>query len=203
MKFVNSVETGGSMSNGCGHDDKEGSGRKMEDRLLKSRTIILSQVIDDTLARKVISQLVVLEQEDPEAEITLIINSPGGSADSGFAIYDMVRFVKPPIRAIVSGLCASAAVIIFLGGDRGKRQALPNSRFLLHQPSSGAMGSASDIAITAREILNLKNRYNEIVAEETKKTREDVESAANRDFWLSAEDAKEYGLVDEVVEKRS
>ncbi|MHC4778869.1 MAG: ClpP family protease [Planctomycetota bacterium] len=191
------------MSNGCGHDDKEGSGRKMEDRLLKSRTIILSQVIDDTLARKVISQLVVLEQEDPEAEITLIINSPGGSADSGFAIYDMVRFVKPPIRAIVSGLCASAAVIIFLGGDRGKRQALPNSRFLLHQPSSGAMGSASDIAITAREILNLKNRYNEIVAEETKKTREDVESAANRDFWLSAEDAKEYGLVDEVVEKRS
>ncbi|MHC4600309.1 MAG: ClpP family protease [Planctomycetota bacterium] len=191
------------MSNGCDHEEeKEGKGRGLENRLLKTRTVILSQAIDDVLARKVITQLVLMEEDDPEKEITLLVNSPGGSADAGFAIYDMARFVKPPVRALVSGLCASAAVIIFLAADRGKRRALPNSRFLLHQPSSGAMGSASDIAITAKEILNLKNRYNEIVAEETGKTREAVEKDANRDFWLSAKEAKTYGLVDEVVERR-
>jgi ATP-dependent Clp protease protease subunit len=114
----------------------------------------------------------------------------------------MIRFVAPPVRAVVSGLCASAAVVIFLGADRGRRNALPNARFLLHQPSSAAMGAASDIAITAKEILNLKNRYNDIVAEETGKKREAVEKDANRDFWLSAEEAKDYGLVDAVVASR-
>jgi len=183
-------------------DETEGMGRRMEERLLKSRTIILSQPIDDALARKVITQLILLEEDDPEKEITFIVNSPGGSADSGFAIYDMARFVRPPIRSVVSGLCASAAVIIYLAAEKGKRNALPNARFLLHQPSSAAMGAASDIAITAKEILNLKDRYNDIVARETGKSREQVDQDANRDFWLSAEEARDYGLVDEVVERR-
>ena len=191
------------MPNGCEHDeDREGLGRKVEDRLLKSRTIILSQPIDDQIARKVIAQLLVLEGEDPEKEITLIVNSPGGSADSGFAIYDLARFVAPPVRTICSGLCASAAVIIYLAAPKGKRLALPNARFLIHQPSTMAYGTASDIAITAREILALKKRYNEIVAQETGKTLAQVDKDVNRDFWLSAEEAKAYGLVDRIVERR-
>jgi ATP-dependent Clp protease protease subunit len=191
------------MPEGCEHEeDREGLGRRVEERLLKSRTIILSQPIDDQIARKVIAQLIVLESEDPQKEITLVVNSPGGSADSGFAIYDMARFVSPPVRTICSGLCASAAVIIYLAAPKGKRLSLPNSRFLIHQPSTAAYGTASDIAITAKEILALKQRYNEIVAHETGKSREQIDKDANRDFWLSAEEAKAYGLVDRIVEKR-
>ncbi len=175
---------------------------KLDKRLLKARTIILSKEVDDALARKAITELLILEDDDPGKEITMFINSPGGSADSGFAIYDMARFVKPPVRTIVSGLCASAAVIIFLGGERGKRFSLPNSRFLLHQPSSAAYGAASDIEITAKEILNIKRRYNSIVAAETGKTVEDIDRDANRDFWLSAQEAVEYGLVNAILEKR-
>jgi ATP-dependent Clp protease protease subunit len=174
---------------------------RLDKRLIKARTIILSKVVDDTMARRAIAQFLILEQDDPQKAITLYINSPGGSADSGFAIYDMARYVRPPIRTIVSGLCASAAVIIFLAGDKGSRLALPNSRFLLHQPSSAAYGAASDIEITAREILSLRKRYNSIVARETGKTVEQVDSDADRDFWLSPEAAVEYGLVDRVVEK--
>ena len=132
----------------------------------------------------------------------MFINSPGGSADSGFAIYDMMRYVKPPLKTIVSGLCASAAVIIFLGGEKGSRLTFPNSRFLLHQPSSAAYGAASDIEITAKEILNIRRRYNSIVAAETGKSADAIEADANRDFWLSAEAAVEYGLVDRIVERR-
>ncbi|MHC5079760.1 MAG: ClpP family protease [Planctomycetota bacterium] len=191
------------MALSCDQEEgKEGLGRKLEERLLKSRTVILSQPIDDALARKVITQLIILEEDDPKKEITLVINSPGGSADSGFAIYDMARFISPPIRSLCSGLCASAAVIIFLAAEKGARNALPNSRFLLHQPSSAAMGAASDIAITAKEILALKNRYNQIVAKETGKTKEAVEKDANRDFWLSAKEAVAYGLVSKVVTTR-
>ncbi len=182
--------------------DREGASRKFEERLLKSRTVILSQPIDDQIARKVITQLILMEEDDPEKEITLVLNSPGGSADAGFAIYDMARFVGPPVRCVCSGLCASAAVIIFLAAEKGRRFSLPNARFLLHQPSSAAMGSAADIAITAKEILNLRKRYNEIVARETGKSRETVDKDANRDFWLGPEEAKAYGLVDEVVERK-
>jgi len=181
---------------------KDGDGLKMDKRLLKARTIILSKEIDDKIARSVLTQLVLLEDDDPEGEITMYVNSPGGSADSGFAIYDMMRYVKPPVKTIVSGLCASAAVIVFLGGDKGKRLSFPNSRFLLHQPSSAAYGAASDIEITAKEILNIRRRYNAIVAAETGKTVEDIEADANRDFWLSAEAAVEYGLADRIIERR-
>lgn len=187
------------MESGCGTSRTS----RLEQRLLKTRTIILSQQIDDSLARKVITQLILMEEDDPSKEITLVVNSPGGSADSGFAIYDMARFVSPPVKSICSGLCASAAVIIYLAADKGRRLATPNSRFLLHQPSSAAFGAASDIAITAKEILNLRVRYNEIVAEETGKTRESIDKDANRDFWLSADEARAYGLVDRIVARRS
>ena len=180
-----------------------GRNTRMDSRLLKSRTIILSQPIDDDIARKVITQLVLMEEDDPAKEITMIVNSPGGSADSGFAIFDMARFVSPPVKSICSGLCASAAVIIYLAADKGMRLATPNARFLLHQPSSAATGAASDIAITAREIINLRIRYNEIVAAETGKTRELIDKDANRDFWLSADEAKTYGLVDRIVARRA
>jgi ATP-dependent Clp protease protease subunit len=182
--------------------EKESGSLRIDRRLLRARTVILSKEVDDKLARMALAQLLILEEDDPEKEITMFINSPGGSADSGFAIYDMARFIRPPVRTIVSGLCASAAVIIFLAGEKGSRLSLPNSRFLLHQPSAAAMGAASDIEITAREILNIRKVYNSIVARETGKTVEQVDRDANRDFWLSAEAAVEYGLVDKIVEKR-
>lgn len=171
--------------------------------LLDSRCVVISREVSDRLADRVIKHLLVLEARDAKAPITVYVNSPGGSADSGFAIYDMLRFVAPPVRTICSGLCASAAVIIYLGAPKGSRYSLPNSRFLIHQPSTVAMGSASDIEITANEILAIKRRYNEIVAAETGKTVTQIDKDADRDFWLSAQAAKEYGLVDRIAEKRS
>lgn len=188
-------------TNGEDGEKKDGMS-KMEKLLLDSRSIIISKEVSDKLAEKVINQLLILEQLDADKPITIYVNSPGGSADSGFAIYDMLRYVKPPIIAICSGLCASAAVIIYLGGDKGSRFSLPNSRFLIHQPSTMAMGTASDIEITANEILAIKLRYNEIVAEECGKTVEQVDSDADRDFWLSAQDAQKYGLVEKIVTTR-
>src|SRR5690606_31316558 len=130
-------------------------------------------------------------------------NSPGGEADAGFGMYDMIRFVSCPVRTLVAGLCASAGVMVFLAGDRGQRFSLPNSRFLLHQPSSQSWGQASDLEIAAREILRLRDQYNRIVAEETGRTVEKVTEDADRDFWMSAKDAAEYGLVTRVVNSRA
>lgn len=172
-------------------------------RMLKSRTIICSKGVDDKLATSTISQLILLEQDDPEKLITVIVNSPGGSADSGFAIYDALRFVSCPIRTIVMGMCASAGVMIYLGGDKGQRFATPSSRFLLHQPSMRAMGQASDLEIISTEIDRIKLLYNTIVADATGRKVEDVEKDVNRDFWLSAENAKKYGLVDKIISSRS
>lgn len=195
-------ENGNENENGDG-EKKDGGGSKIEKLLLDSRSIIISKEVSDKLAEKVIQQLLMLEQLDADKPITIYVNSPGGSADSGFAIYDMLRYVKPPIIAICSGLCASAAVIIYLGGDKGKRYSLPNSRFLIHQPSTMAMGTASDIEITANEILAIKQRYNEIVAEECGTTVAKVDSDADRDFWLSAQDALKYGLVEKIITHRA
>lgn len=171
-------------------------------KLLKSRTIICSKGVDDKLAAGMIAQLLVLEQEDPEKPITVIVNSPGGSADSGFAIYDAMRFVSCPIRTIAAGICASAGVMIFLGGDKGQRFATPTARFLLHQPSMRTMGQASDLEIISREIDRLKLQYNQIVSDATGRTVEDVEKDVSRDFWLPAGEAVEYGLIDKVVTTR-
>ena len=186
--------------------EKTGRGERAYDiysRLLRDRIIFVGGQIDDDLANLVVAQLLFLSNEDPNADIHIYINSPGGSVDSGFAIYDMLRFVKPPVRTVVSGLCASAAVLIYLAPPRERRLSRPNGRFLLHQPSTAVMGDASDIAISAKEILALRVRYNEIVAAETKKTVDQVTKDADRDFWLTAEEAQKYGLVGKIVQTYS
>lgn len=176
---------------------------KLQEKILKTRTILVSEAISDDLAKKVYQQLLVLESESKEKPVTIIINSPGGEADSGFGIYDMLRFVEVPVRTIVAGLCASAAVMVFLAGDKGQRFTLPNSRFLLHQPSSQSYGQASDLKIASEEIIRLRARYNKIVSAVTGKPIEQINVDADRDFWLTAEEAHEYGLVEAVITKRS
>jgi ATP-dependent Clp protease, protease subunit len=187
--------------------EEEGAGADGEDRLqdkvLKTRTIMLSESISEELARKVYQQLIILEAESKEKPITLIINSPGGEADSGFGLYDMIRFVTPPVHTLVAGLCASAAIIVFLAGEKGWRMSLPNSRFMMHQPSSQTFGQASDLEIASNEIIRLRERYNRIVAEVTGKDPVLVSRDVDRDFWLGAEEARAYGLVERIVASRA
>lgn len=167
--------------------------------LLRERTIIIAKPVDRTLMERVTSQLLVLDGKNPSKLITVYVNSPGGDADSGFAIYDAMRFVKSPIRTICSGLAASAAVPIFLGGRKGMRFSWPNSRFLLHQPSMQTMGAASDIEITSNEIERVREKYNHIVEEECGRAMAKVRTDTNRDFWLTAPEAVDYGLVTRIV----
>jgi len=185
------------------HEEKAPKGDDLLKHMLKTRSVLVHEVVSDTLARKVSAQLLLMQQMDDKAPITVYINSPGGSADSGFAIYDFLRFVKPPVRTVVTGLCASAAVMIYLAAPRERRFSTPNSRFLLHQPSTMMFGSASDIQINAEEIVKLRERYNEIVAAETGKSAAQVTKDADRDFWMSPQQAKEYGLVGKVVKTTS
>ena len=193
-----------------GEDDKDNKKEKdaksdnLELKLLESRTIIVEGPVNDKMYRAVVARLLYLEMKDPKAEITVLVNSPGGSADSGFGIYDAMKFVSCSVRTICNGLCASAGVLIYLGGTKGRRFSLPNSRFLLHQPSTSAMGQASDMEITAQEILRTRKRYAVIVAHEIGlSSAEKVQVDSNRDFWLSAEDAQKYGLVDKVATTRA
>ena len=188
-------------------DDEPGEkptkgGKGLEERLLKSRTVALFEPITPRSSRRVVTSLLVLEAEDPTAPITLLVNSPGGSVDDGFAMYDTMRFVKCPVRVVCVGLAASAANIVLLGAAKGRRFALRNTRILLHQPSTGASGAASDLAITAREILKTRARLGQLLAEETGQKLEKIEEDTNRDFWLSAEEAKAYGLIDRVIDTR-
>jgi ATP-dependent Clp protease protease subunit len=176
--------------------------RFIDKELLDSRNIIISQSIDSNLANSIYSRLVLLEKDDPQKPITVIINSQGGSADSGFGIYDMLKFVKPPIITLTAGLCASAAIIIFLAGEKGKRFALPNARFLLHQPSTSAVGPASDLEITANQILKIRDQFNQIIADETGQDVKKITQDANRDFWLNAMEAVEYRLVSKIISGR-
>jgi ATP-dependent Clp protease protease subunit len=180
-------------------NDKDKDGGGLLKQLLKTRAIEVQEPISDKIARKVHSQLLLMQQMDEKAPVTVYINSPGGAADSGFAIYDALRFFKPPVRTVVNGLCASAAIMVYLAAPRERRFSLPNSRFLLHQPSTYVQGSASDIQISAEEIVKLRERYNQIVAAETGKTTDQVTRDADRDFWLSPDEAKTYGLVGKVV----
>lgn len=185
-----------------GKESKGGKGAKKDDfmaRMLKARTILIAKPVDKELMEKVTTLLLLMSNEDSRKPITVYVNSPGGDADSGFAIYDMMRFVKAPVRTICAGLCASAGIIIFLGGERGQRFTLPNSRFLIHQPSTYAQGQASDLEITAKQILKIRDRYNQIVATETGISKDKVQSDANRDFWLDAQEAKAYKLVDKII----
>ena len=177
---------------------------KLDERMIKSRTILISTEISNSLVDRVIKNLIVMEEDDPKKIINVYINSPGGGADSGFAIYDMLRFIKPPVRIICSGMCASAGIIIFLAAEKGNRRSLPNSRFMIHEPRylSTAYGRASDIAILAKELIKLKDRYNTIIGEATGKSMEEVAKDVQRDFWLSPDEAVEYGLVDKVINSR-
>ena len=191
----------GMLNSGCGD---EGNHQGFIDKeLLKHRTILVSSVVDRDLMENVVSRAILLEAEDPKGAITVYVNSPGGDADSGFAIYDTLKFVSCPVHAICAGLCASAGVIIFLGGDKGKRVSFPHSRFLIHQPSLTTQGQASDIEITAKQGLKVRDRYNSIVSDETGVSEKKVRKDANRDFWLSAEEALEYTLIDKIVSSSS
>jgi ATP-dependent Clp protease protease subunit len=172
-------------------------------RLLKDNVIFLGQAIDDNIANLVIAQMLFLEAENPEKDISLYINSPGGSITSGFAIYDTMKYVKPDIATICIGQCASFAAVLLAAGTKGKRYALPNSRVLIHQPwLQGLGGQASDIDIHAKDILRMRHRLNEILADHTGQTLERIEKDTDRDYILEAKAAQEYGLVDQVISKR-
>lgn len=171
-------------------------------RLLKERIIFLGTEIDDTVANLVIAQLLFLQSEDPTADISLYVNSPGGSVTSGLAIYDTMQHITPDVSTICVGMAASMGAFLLACGEPGKRFALPNSRVMIHQPSGGFSGTASDIEITANEIIKIRHKLNEILAQKTGQKLEKVASDSDRDFWLSAPEAKSYGLVDEVVEKK-
>lgn len=183
--------------------EKDGEGESLTNRLLASRTIILSGPVDSELTQKIIQQLVLLDHMDHKARITMLINSPGGEVFSGFGIYDAMRFVTAPVITVVCGLAASMGSIIALAPDIGHRYALPNSKFLIHQPlMTGYQGRATDLEIQAREILRDRGRIIEIYAEKTKRTPKDIEKDIDRDKWMSAPEALEYGLVDRIIEKQ-
>lgn len=168
-------------------------------RLLKTRTIIIADEIDKKQAQRVISQLLLLEQEDPKKPIKLFINSPGGDADAGFAIFDITRFIKPEVKTICTGITASAAVIILLGAKKKNRYSLPNARILIHQPSTGVMGSAADIQIEASEILKFRDKINRLIAQETGQDVKKVENDTRRNYWMSGEEALKYGLINKII----
>jgi len=168
-------------------------------RLLKERIIFLGSAIDDNVANLVVAQLLFLQSDDPEKDISLYINSPGGSVTAGLAIYDTMQFVKPKVCTYCIGQAASMGAVLLTAGATGKRHALPYSRIMIHQPWGGAEGTASDIHIQAQEILRMKDNLTKIIAKHTKQPVEKVLKDSDRDFFMSAEEAKEYGLVDEVV----
>jgi ATP-dependent Clp protease protease subunit len=168
-------------------------------RLLKDRIVFLGTPIDDDVANVVIAQLLFLESEDPDKDINLYINSPGGSVTSGLAIYDTMQYVKPQVSTICLGQAASMGAFLLSGGAAGKRFAVPNARIMIHQPMGGFQGQATDIDIQAREILRLKARLNEILARHTKQPIERIEKDTERDYFMGAGEAKEYGLIDDVI----
>jgi ATP-dependent Clp protease, protease subunit len=169
-------------------------------RLLKDNIVFIGSPIDDVVSNLVIAQLLFLEAEDPDKDISIYINSPGGSVTSGLAIYDTMQFVKPDISTICIGQAASMAAVLLASGTTGKRFALPNSRILLHQPMGGFSGQASDIDIHAREILRIKDRLNEILHHHTRQPMERLKTDTDRDFIMSAGQSKEYGIIDQVIQ---
>jgi ATP-dependent Clp protease protease subunit len=172
-------------------------------RLLKERIIFLGTPIDDTVAGLIIAQLLFLESEDPDKDINLYVNSPGGSVSAGLAIYDTMQYIRPDVATICIGMAASMGSVLLAGGAKNKRTALPNSRIMIHQPWGGVQGTATDISIQAEEILKTKKRLNEILAFHTGKSVEQVSKDTDRDKYLSADEAKEYGLIDNILVKRT
>ncbi len=184
--------------------EKTGRGERSYDiysRLLKDRIIMLSGEINDQVASSIVAQLLFLEAEDPEKDIYLYINSPGGVITSGFSIYDTMNYIRPDISTICIGQAASMGAFLLSCGTLGKRYSLPNSRIMIHQPLGGAQGQATDIEIQAKEILRMKKSLNEILSKNTKQTIKKIEKDTERDFFMSAKEAVDYGLVDKVLEK--
>ena len=171
-------------------------------RLLRDRIIFIGTPINDFVANAVIAQMLFLQMEDPKKDISLYINSPGGSVTDGMAIYDTMNFLQCDIVTYCVGQAASMATLLLAAGTKGKRYALPNSRVMMHQPTGGATGQTSDISIAAREILRWRARMNQLLASHTKKSAEEVSSDSDRDFYLTAEDALQYGIVDKVIEAK-
>lgn len=172
-------------------------------RLLKERIIFLGTGIDENVANLVIAQMLFLESEDPKKDIYLYINSPGGSVYAGLAIYDTMQLIKPDVSTICVGMAMSMGAFLLAGGTKGKRSALPNSRVMIHQPSSGFQGTAADIEISARETLRVREHLDELLASHTGQNIEKIHVDTERDFYLSADEAKEYGIVDNVTERRT
>ncbi len=214
LKFTKSLQVPSSIYSGSFRNESMGAlvpmvveqttrGERAYDifsRLLKERIIILGTPINDQIANLIVAQLLYLYSEDPERDINMYVNSPGGVVYSGLGVYDTMQFVGCDVATICVGLAASMGSVLLTAGATGKRAALPNSRIMLHQPLGGAQGQASDIEIQAREILWLKKRLYEIIAFHTGKSEEQIENDADRDYWLSAHDAKDYGLIDNVIE---
>jgi len=186
--------------------EQTGRGERAYDifsRLLKERIIFLGTPIDDNIANLVIAQLLFLEGEDPDKDIELYINTPGGSSSAGLAIYDTMQFIKPDVVTICVGQAASMGAVLLAGGTKGKRMALPHSRIVIHQPwMTGLTGQASDIAIHAKEIVSLRRRLNEILSYHTGQPLEKIERDTDRDFFMSPEEALEYGIIDQVIKER-
>jgi len=170
-------------------------------RLLKDRIIFLGEAIDDHISSLVIAQMLFLEAEDPDKDIYLYVNSPGGIVSSGLAIYDTMQYIKPDVATICIGQAASMGSLLLTAGTKGKRSALPNSRVMIHQPAGGFQGQASDIEIQAKEIIKVKQKLNEIYAKHTGQQMDKVERDVDRDYFMSAQEAKEYGLIDKVIER--
>jgi len=168
-------------------------------RLLKDRIVFIGTPIDDTIANLVIAQLLFLQMEDPDKDINVYINSPGGHVTSGLAIYDTMQFVKPDVNTYCIGQAASMGALLLTGGTKGKRYALPNARIMIHQPWGGTQGTAADIGIQAKEILRIKERINKLLVDHTGQNLAKIEKDADRDFFMTADDAQKYGLIDEVI----
>ena len=187
--------------------EKNKENKEMEDiasKLLKSRTVVISQQVDVELTAKVLSQLVLLEQEGHEEPVTVFINSPGGEIFSGFAIFDMLNFIACPVTTIVTGFAASMGSILSMAADKGRRFAMPQAKIMIHQPLlMGYQGRASECEIQAREILKTRDHLVKLYSEQTGKSREEIKKALDRDNWFTAEEALEYGLLDKVVHSRS
>ena len=184
--------------------EKTGRGERSYDiysRLLKDRIIMLSGEINDAVASSIVAQLLFLEADDPEKDIYLYVNSPGGVITSGFSIYDTMNYIRPDVSTICIGQAASMGAFLLSCGKPGKRYSLPNSRIMIHQPLGGAQGQATDIEIQAKEILRMKKSLNEILSKNTNQTIKKIEKDTERDFFMSSKEAMEYGLVDKVLEK--
>ncbi|MCC6398715.1 MAG: ATP-dependent Clp endopeptidase proteolytic subunit ClpP [Bacteroidetes bacterium] len=185
--------------------EQTGRGERAYDifsRLLKERIVFIGTPVDDTVASLVIAQLLFLESEDPDKDVNVYINSPGGSVSSGLAIYDTMQYIRPDVATICIGLAASMGAVLLAGGTKGKRSALPNSRIMIHQPWGGVQGTASDISIQAEEILRTKKRLNEILASHCGQPLATIERDTDRDRYMSSEEAKTYGLIDNVYIKK-